>query len=84
MPLAGEVVRKSYLCPHAARGYRVKLHRKGYIRHDVRQIIGASLSEPHTSESNGGFFIGASVSEPLLSDVYVDFVCHGPADRRTA
>ena len=26
------------------------------IRHDVRQIIGASLSEPHTSESNGGFF----------------------------
>ena len=27
------------------------------IRHDVRQIIGASLSEPHTSESNGGFFI---------------------------
>ena len=23
--------------------------------------------------------IGASVSEPLLSGVYVDFVCHGPA-----
>ena len=30
MPLAGEVVRKSYLCPHAARGYRVKLQRQGY------------------------------------------------------
>ena len=24
---------------------------------DVQQIIGASLSEPHTSELNGGFFI---------------------------
>ena len=23
--------------------------------------------------------IGASVSEPLFSDVYVDFVCHGPS-----
>ena len=23
--------------------------------------------------------IGASVSEPLPSDVYVDFVCHGPS-----
>ena len=25
------------------------------------------------------FLIGASVSEPLFSDVYVDFVCHGPS-----
>ena len=47
-------------------------------------LIGASLSEPHTSESNGGFFIGASVSEPLLSDVYVNFVCHGPSGIATA
>ena len=29
-------------------------------------VIGASLSEPHISESNGGFFIGASVSEPHI------------------
>ena len=28
--LASKVVRKSYLCPHAARGYRVKLQRQGY------------------------------------------------------
>ena len=27
-------------------------------------LIGVSLSEAHTSESNGEFFIGASVSEP--------------------
>ena len=25
------------------------------------------------------YIIGASVSEPLSSDVYVDFVCHGPS-----
>ena len=31
-------------------------------------VIGASLSEPHTSESNGGFFIGASLSEPHTSE----------------
>ena len=28
--------------------------------------------------------IGASVSEPLLSDVYVNFVCHGPSGIATA
>ena len=28
--LAGKVVRKSYLCPHAARGYHVKLQCQGY------------------------------------------------------
>ena len=28
--LAGEVVRKSYLCPHVACGYRVKLQHQGY------------------------------------------------------
>ena len=33
-----------------------------------RRIIGASLSEPHTSEANGGIFIGASLSEPHTSE----------------
>ena len=41
------------------------------IRHDVRQIIGASVSEPHTSESNWDFsytrgmhcIVGGSMSE---------------------
>jgi len=28
--LAGKVVQKSYLRPHAAHGYRVKLQRQGY------------------------------------------------------
>ena len=28
--LAGEVARKSYLCPHAAHGYRIKLQHQGY------------------------------------------------------
>jgi len=28
--LAGKVVQKSYLRPHAARGYRIKLQRQGY------------------------------------------------------
>ena len=28
--LAGKVVRKSYLCPHAARDYCVKLQHQGY------------------------------------------------------
>ena len=32
------------------------------------QLIGASLSESHTSELSGGFLIGASVSEPPSSD----------------
>ena len=58
MPLAGEVVRKSYLCPHAARGYRVKLQRQGYTARRTTDNIyiyiytsvdakhhGASLSE---------------------------------------
>ena len=30
------VVRKSYLCPHAARGYRVKFQRQGYIATERR------------------------------------------------
>ena len=30
LKLAGKVVRKSYLCPHAARGYCIKLQRQGY------------------------------------------------------
>ena len=39
MPLAGEVVRKSYLCLHAARGYRVKLQHQGYTaRHTTDNI----------------------------------------------
>ena len=33
---------------------------------------------------NCACFIGASVSEPLLSDVYVNFVCHGPSGIATA
>ena len=37
-------------------------------------VIVASLSEPHTSESNGGFFIGVSVSEPYTSESnFADF-----------
>ena len=30
------------------------------------RIIGASLSEPHTSESSGAIFIGASAASPTL------------------
>ena len=57
MPLAGEVVRKSYLCPHAARSYHVKLQRQGYTAQRTTDNIyiyitsvdakhhGASLSE---------------------------------------
>ena len=39
-----------------------------------------------SSDADGIFFyiIGASVSEPLLSDVYVNFVCHGPSGIATA
>ena len=29
-------------------------------------VIGASLSEPHTSESNSAIFIGASAASPTL------------------
>ena len=50
MPLAGEVVRKSYLCPHAARGYRVKLQRQGYTarrtteKSQLNRLVGGSLT----------------------------------------
>ena len=35
---------------------------------NCKAIIGASLSEPHTSESNGAIFIGASAASPTLVD----------------
>ena len=36
---------------HVARGYRVKLQHHEYTElNDVRQIIGASVSKPHTSD----------------------------------
>ena len=36
--MAGKVVRKSYLRPHAARGYRVKLQRQGYTERRTPDI----------------------------------------------
>ena len=42
--------------------------------HDVRHIIGESVSEPHTSELNGGIsLIGASLSEPHSREFNGDF-----------
>ena len=38
-------------------------------------IIGASVSEHHSSELNYGFFIGASVSEPHTSEFYCIYIC---------
>ena len=35
-------------------------------------IIGASLSEPHTSESNGGFFIYILY---IIIIIYLPYVC---------
>ena len=45
--LAGKAVRKSYLCPHAARGYRIKLQHQGYTEQSMQDNWDERERAPH-------------------------------------
>ena len=78
-----KVVRKSYLCPHSARGYRVKLQRQEYTARRTTDniytrgmhcIVGASVSEGITTSvigvANSGVNVGSGVSNRYANIIF--------------